>query len=54
MTNLYNTDMPSFRNFIRVTPEFLEMLKERLAARFTKRRTNWRKPLTVGLKIATP
>ena len=29
------------------------MLKERLGPRLTKRRTNWREPLSVGLKIAT-
>ena len=29
------------------------MLKERLAPRLTKRRTNWREPLSVDLKIAT-
>ena len=28
------------------------MLKERLAPRLAKRRTNWREPLSVGLKIA--
>ena len=35
------------------TPEFFEMLKERLAPRLTKQTTNWRGPLSVGLKIAT-
>ena len=29
------------------------MLKERLAPRFTKRRTNWREPLSVNLKVVT-
>ena len=52
MADLYNTGMPSFRNYIRMTPEFFEMLKERLAPRLTERRTNWREPLSVGLKIA--
>ena len=30
MAELYDTDIPGFRNFIRMTPEFFEMLKERL------------------------
>ena len=37
---------------MRMTPEFFEMLKERLAASLTKQPTNWREPLSVGLKIA--
>lgn len=53
MAELYNTDMPSFRNFIRMTPEFFEMLQERLGPRLSKQTTNWREPLSVGLKIAT-
>ena len=53
MQQLYETDIPGFRNFIRMTPEFFEMLKERLAPRLTKQKTNWREPLSVGLKIAT-
>ena len=38
---------------MRMTPDFFEMLKERLAPRLTKQTTNWREPLSVGLKIAT-
>ena len=40
MQELYETDIPSFRNFIRMTPEFFEMLKERLAPRLAKQKTN--------------
>ena len=55
MADVYNTDMYSFMNYIRMTPEFFEVLKERLTTRLTKRRTNWREPLSVGLKFsATP
>ena len=53
MQELYETDILGFRNFIRMTPEFFEMLKERLAPRLTKQKTNWREPLSVGVKIAT-
>ena len=53
MQELFETDIPGFRNFIRMTPEFFEMLTERLAPRLTKQTTNWREPLSVGLKIAT-
>ena len=52
IADLYNADMPSFRNYISMTPEFFERLKEGFAPRLTKRRTNWREPLSVGLKIA--
>ena len=31
MQELYETDIPGFRSFMRMTPEFFEMLKERLA-----------------------
>ena len=53
MQELYETDIPGFRNFICMTPEFFEMLKERLAPRLTKQTTNLGEPLSVGLKIAT-
>ena len=52
MADLYQTDQPGFRNYLRMTPEFFEMLKERLEPRLTKRKTNWREPLSVGMKIA--
>ena len=43
MQELYETDIPGFRNFIRMTPDFFEMLKERLAPRLAKQTTNWRR-----------
>ena len=52
MADLYETDQPGFKNYLRMTPEFFEMLKERLVPRLTKRKTNWREPLSVGMKIA--
>ena len=45
------TDIPGFRKFIRMTRELFEMLKERLAPRLSKQKTDWRVPLSVGLKI---
>ena len=44
-------DLYGLKNCIRITPEFCEMLKERLAPRLTKRSSNWRKLLCAGLKI---
>ena len=44
MQELYETDIPGFRNIMRMTPDFFEMLKERLAQRLTKQITNWREP----------
>ena len=53
MAELYDTDIPGFRNFMRTTPDFFEMLKERLAPRLIKQTTNWNEPQSVGLTIAT-
>ena len=49
MADLYNTDMPGFRNYIRMTPN--RMLKERLAPRLRKRRTNWREKLEADFRL---
>ena len=49
MAGLYSTDMPSFRNYTRMNTEFFKIPKERL----TKRRTNCKESLSVGLTIAT-
>ena len=53
LAELYDTDIPGFRNFICMTLELFEMLKEKLTPRLYKKNINWREPLSVGLKIAT-
>ena len=50
MQELYETDIPGFRNFMRMPPDFFEMLRERLAPRLTKQKTNWREPLSMDLR----
>ena len=40
MQELYETDIPGFRNLMRMTPGFFEMLKERSAPGVTKQTTN--------------
>ena len=37
MADLYTTGMPCIKKYIRITPEFFEMLKENLDPRLTKR-----------------
>ena len=44
MQELYETDIPGFRNFIHMTPELFEMLKEKLAPRLTKQKTTGESP----------
>ena len=36
MADLYETDQPGFKNYLRMTPDFFEMLKERLVPRLTR------------------
>ena len=48
MAELYATDMPGFTNFMRMTPEFFEMIKTRLEPRLTRQATNYRAPISVG------
>ena len=40
VADLYTRDLPCFKNYIRMILEFFEMLKERLAPKLTKRRSN--------------
>ena len=42
MQELYETNIPGFRKIICMTPEFFEMLRERLALRLAKQKTSWR------------
>ena len=52
LNELYNTDILGFTNFIRMTPEFFEVIKARIQPRLAKQATNYRAPLSVGMKLA--
>ena len=52
MADLYATDIPGFTNYIRMTPEFFEMIKTRLEPRLARQATNYRAPISVGEKLA--
>ena len=50
MAELYATDIPGFTNFMRMTPEFFEMIKTILEPHLARQATNYRAP--VGEKLA--
>ena len=52
MAELYATDIPGFTNFMRMTPEFFEMIKTRLEPRLARQATNYTAPISVGEKLA--
>ena len=52
MAELYATDIPGFTNFMRMTPEFFEMIKTRLEPRLARQATNYRAPISVREKLA--
>ena len=52
MADLYATDIPGFTNYMRMTPEFFEMIKTRLEPRLVRQATNYRAPISVGEKLA--
>ena len=52
MTELYATDIPGFANYMRMTPQFFEMIKTRLEPRLARQATNYRAPISVGEKLA--
>ena len=52
MTELYATDILEFTNFMRMTPEFFEMIKTRLEPRLARQATNYRAPISVGEVLA--
>ena len=52
MAELYATDIPGFINYMRMTPEFFEMIKTRLEPRIARQATNYRAPISVGEKLA--
>ena len=52
MADLYATDIPGFINYMRMTPEFFEMIKTRLEPHLARQATNYRAPISVGEKLA--
>ena len=52
MAELYVTDIPGFTNFMRMTPEFIEMIKTRLEPHLARQATNYRATISVGEKLA--
>ena len=52
MADLYTTDIPGFTNYMRMTPEFFEMIKTRLEPHLARQATNYRAPISVGEKLA--
>ena len=52
MADLYATGIPGFTNYMRMTPEFFEMIKTRLEPRLARQATNYRAPMSVGEKLA--
>ena len=52
MAELYATDIPGFTNYMRMTPEFFEMIKTRLEPRLARQPTNYRAPISVGGTLA--
>ena len=52
MFELYATDIAGFTNYMRMTPEFFEMIKTRLEPHLARQATNYRAPITVGEKFA--
>ena len=54
LDELITTDIPGYRNFIKMPPAFFNLLEERIYNRLKKSHTHFRKPLEVGLKLAVP
>ena len=52
MAELYATYIPGFTNYMRMTPEFFEMIKTRLEPCLARQATNYRAPISVGEKLA--
>ena len=52
MAELYATDIPGFTNYMRMTPEFFEMIKTRLEPCLARQATNYRAPISFGEKLA--
>uniref|UniRef100_A0A3B1JEE5 DDE Tnp4 domain-containing protein n=1 Tax=Astyanax mexicanus TaxID=7994 RepID=A0A3B1JEE5_ASTMX len=52
MVELRNEDDKAFTNFMRMPPAMFDEIVGRLTPRLTRRTTNWREPLSPGLKVA--
>ena len=52
LAELYDFDVPGFTNFMRMTPEFFLMIKARVHPHLVRQATNYRGPLSVGMKLA--
>ena len=52
MGELYATDTSGFTNYMRMTPEFFEMIKTRQEPSLARQATNYRAPISVGEKLA--
>ena len=51
MADLCAADIPGFTNYMRMTPEFFEMIKTRLEPHLARQATNHRAPISVGEKL---
>ena len=47
MAELYATDIPGLTNYMRMIPEFFEMIKTRLEPHVARQATNYRAPISV-------
>ena len=52
MAELYATDISGFTNYMRMTPEFFEMINTRLELHLARQATNYTAPISVGEKLA--
>ena len=52
MPDMERWDAQSYRNFLRIPPELFQELERRVGPRIEKQATWFRRPLTVGLKLA--
>ena len=52
LDELITTDIPGYRNFVRMPPAVFDRIQERISHRLRKEETIWRTPLQVGLKLA--
>ena len=53
MAELYATNIPGFTNFMRMTPEFFEMIKTRLEPHLARQATYYRASISVGEKLVS-
>ena len=51
LDKLITTEIPGYCHFIRMPPDFFDLIEGRIYNRLKKSHTNFRKPLKVGLKL---